>query len=158
MVHQNLFCLLCLQVPSWAHRRTRLTLYATAGLRMLRKSTADAIIESCRILLSGSPFLFKGEWASVLSGSNEGLYGWIAANFGAGQLLQVAESAQAPLGQHTGLAVVELGGASAQISFAIDGCDPILLSKAMPDRRSCAGLTTISDISCVSEPSCFVGN
>eukprot|EP00192_Tetraselmis_astigmatica_P003269 CAMPEP_0117667748 /NCGR_PEP_ID=MMETSP0804-20121206/11149_1 /TAXON_ID=1074897 /ORGANISM="Tetraselmis astigmatica, Strain CCMP880" /LENGTH=552 /DNA_ID=CAMNT_0005475529 /DNA_START=452 /DNA_END=2107 /DNA_ORIENTATION=+ len=109
------------QVPRWAQRRTKLTLYATAGLRMLRRSTADAILESCRIALAASPFDFHYDDAALLSGTNEGLYGWVAANFGSGELGRIAQAAAAPIAQHSGLAVVELGGASAQVTFLLEG-------------------------------------
>lgn len=101
-------------MPTWAHHRTRLTLYATAGLRLLRRSTADAILESCRAVLATSPFQFKPEWASVLSGNHEGLYGWVAANYGSGDLMHLLSNQE-----EVGLGVVELGGASAQVTFVL---------------------------------------
>lgn len=132
----------CAQVPSWARSRTPLTLYATAGLRLLRPATAGAILESCRGALLGGPFRFQREWASVLSGTNEGLYGWVAANYGAGRLAEMARSArgrqqqQQPARQR-GLAVAEMGGASAQVTFVLDDASryrPPLPGKA-PRRR-----------------------
>ena len=81
---------------------------ATAGLRSVDPPAASAILRSCRAALADSPFRFRDEWAEVLPGAREGLYAWIAANYAAGTL------GAAPADT---LGVIELGGASMQITF-----------------------------------------
>ena len=99
-------------VPSTYLARTPIVLMATAGLRSVRDDgTRDAILHSCRGTLSSSPFLFRHEWAGVIPGSKEGLYAWVAANYAADSLF-----ARDP--RHT-LGVLELGGASMQVTFKV---------------------------------------
>ncbi|KAK1601472.1 hypothetical protein QYE76_048197 [Lolium multiflorum] len=69
---------------SWA--RTEVRLMATAGLRLLDAATAEAVLESCRRLLRESGFQFQDEWATMISGAEEGIYAWVAANYALGTL------------------------------------------------------------------------
>ena len=104
-------------VPSAYLARTPIVLMATAGLRSVRDDgTRDAILHSCRGTLSSSPFLFREEWAGVIPGSKEGLYAWVAANYAADSLF-----ARDP--RHT-LGVLELGGASMQVTFKVPEDQP----------------------------------
>lgn len=73
-------------VPVQQQAQTPVYLMATAGLRLLPSTAADPIIEQCRSKLLASKFLFKPEWASIISGTSEGLYAWVAANYAAGHL------------------------------------------------------------------------
>ncbi len=44
----------------------------------------EQILKSVRSFLSSkqnSPFLFKSEWAKVISGKEEGAFGWLAFNY-----------------------------------------------------------------------------
>jgi Golgi nucleoside diphosphatase len=64
-------------------------LKATAGLRMLPQATRDTIMAAVRALLSNRvacPFLFQPSWARVISGEEEGVYGWLTVNYMAGTL------------------------------------------------------------------------
>jgi len=104
-------------VPSAYLARTPIVLMATAGLRSVRDdATRDAILHSCRGTLSSSPFLFRDEWAGVIPGSKEGLYARIAANYAADSLFAVDP-------RHT-LGVLELGGASMQVTFKVPEDQP----------------------------------
>ncbi|XP_038890148.1 probable apyrase 6 [Benincasa hispida] len=87
---------------------TEIRLMATAGLRLLDLDVQNRILESCRLLLRSSGFKFQDEWASVITGSDEGTYAWVAANYALGTL------GGDPL-ETTG--IIELGGASAQVTF-----------------------------------------
>ncbi|KAG5378613.1 hypothetical protein IGI04_026455 [Brassica rapa subsp. trilocularis] len=60
------------------------------------------------IELSSSRKVLRSSWASVISGSDEGIYAWVIANYALDSL------GGDPL-QTTG--IVELGGASAQVAF-----------------------------------------
>ncbi|CAK9325984.1 unnamed protein product [Citrullus colocynthis] len=87
---------------------TEIRLMATAGLRLLELDVQNRILQSCRRLLRSSGFKFQDEWASVITGSDEGTYAWVAANYALGTL------GGDPL-ETTG--IIELGGASAQVTF-----------------------------------------
>lgn len=69
------------QIPS-----TPVYLMATAGLRLLPTAAADSILMECRTALLASDFMFESEWAQIITGTYEGLYAWVAANYAAGHL------------------------------------------------------------------------
>uniref|UniRef100_A0A7N1A042 Apyrase n=1 Tax=Kalanchoe fedtschenkoi TaxID=63787 RepID=A0A7N1A042_KALFE len=96
------------RVPRGNWASTEVRLMATAGLRLLDSKAQEEILESCRKVLRLSGFVFKDDWASVISGSDEGKYAWVAANYALGSL------GGDPM-QTTG--IIELGGASAQVTF-----------------------------------------
>ncbi|PKU73865.1 probable apyrase 6 [Dendrobium catenatum] len=96
------------RVPKDRWGVTEVRLMATGGLRLLDGGLAEGILNSCRSALRSSGFKFQDDWATVISGANEGLYAWIAANYALGTL---GKAAQETIG------IVELGGASAQITF-----------------------------------------
>lgn len=79
-------------VPASQQATTPVYLMATAGLRLVPPAAAEMILDQCRAALSASAFMFKPEWASIISGISEGVYGWIAANYAAG-VLQVCSTA-----------------------------------------------------------------
>ena len=56
-------------------------LMATAGLRMVGEAKKDAILASVCTELAASGFTFKCEWATLLSGQDEGLFGWVTVNY-----------------------------------------------------------------------------
>ena len=56
-------------------------LYATAGLRNVAAGAAEEILDSCRTRLAASPFRFESAWARLIPGRDEGVYGWLAANY-----------------------------------------------------------------------------
>ena len=41
---------------------------------------------SVRSIIAASPFLFEPSWARVISGEEEGVFGWISANYQLGLL------------------------------------------------------------------------
>ncbi|XP_042412002.1 probable apyrase 6 isoform X2 [Zingiber officinale] len=93
------------KVPNDWHKVTEVRLMATAGLRMVEVGLRERILESCRRVLRLSGFQFKDDWATVIPGSDEGVYAWVAANYALGSLGSDPENT-------TG--ILELGGASAQ--------------------------------------------
>lgn len=66
--------------------RTPVHVMATAGLRLLPRNQSAAILDNCRAVLAASGFAFKPSWARVLSGTEEGLFAWVAVNYAAGTL------------------------------------------------------------------------
>eukprot|EP01035_Chromulina_nebulosa_P025267 gene25267-32971_t len=102
------------QVPESDWPVTPIWLKATAGLRMLEESESKAVLASVSEFLSDaskSPFLFKPSWAKIISGNEEGGFGWIAFNY-LKKIIGPKKSATA----ESPYAVVEMGGASAQVS------------------------------------------
>ncbi|EIW66072.1 hypothetical protein TREMEDRAFT_35565, partial [Tremella mesenterica DSM 1558] len=78
------------QIPPSQHHRTPIYLYATAGMRLLSDDTRSAILTSaCDTIRSSSPFSISGpssagpcgENIRVISGEEEGLWGWVAVNY-----------------------------------------------------------------------------
>ncbi|KAF3592932.1 hypothetical protein DY000_02025078 [Brassica cretica] len=96
------------RVPRGMWVETEVRLMATAGMRLLEAPAQEKILGVARSVLGSSGFLFRDEWASVISGSDEGVYAWVVANFALGSL------GGDPI-KTTG--IVELGGASAQVTF-----------------------------------------
>lgn len=113
----------CLQqaverIPKARHSKTPLYLGATAGMRLLNKVNA---IESQRVLkevgnkLKSYPFSFKG--ANILSGQEEGAYGWVTVNY---LLENFAKYGFVGRWLNPGkgtIGALDLGGASTQITF-----------------------------------------
>ncbi|TVU46828.1 hypothetical protein EJB05_06397, partial [Eragrostis curvula] len=98
---------------------TEVRLMATAGLRLLDESAQEAILASCRDTLRASGFRFENAWAKVIPGSDEGIYAWVAANYALGALGG---------DPHKTVGIIELGGASAQLTFVSDEVLPPELS------------------------------
>ncbi|XP_050371986.1 probable apyrase 6 isoform X2 [Argentina anserina] len=96
------------KVPKEQWGSTEVRLMATAGLRLLDLDVQSRILESCRQVLRSSGFKFQDEWASVITGSDEGLYAWVVANHALGTL------GGDPLKT---IGIIELGGASTQVTF-----------------------------------------
>ncbi|CAA7031174.1 unnamed protein product [Microthlaspi erraticum] len=96
------------KVPTGMLKKSDVRLMATAGMRLLELPVQERILEVTRRVLRSSGFQFREEWVSVISGSDEGIYAWVVANHALGSL------GGDPL-KTTG--IVELGGASAQVTF-----------------------------------------
>jgi hypothetical protein len=103
------------QVPESDWSVTPIWLKATAGLRMVKPEESDAILTSVRSFLSDptrSHFLFRSSWARIISGTEEGGFGWIAFNY----LKKIIGPKRNPDVEVSPYAVIEMGGASAQVS------------------------------------------
>ncbi|KAL1207708.1 putative apyrase 4 [Cardamine amara subsp. amara] len=96
------------RVPKGMLKEIDIRLMATAGMRLLELNVQEQILEVTRRVLRSSGFRFQDEWAFVISGSDEGIYAWVVANHALGSL--GGDSLQT-----TG--IVELGGASTQVTF-----------------------------------------
>ena len=93
-------------------RRTPLTLMATAGLRRCPKEYQDAMLEGLRAQLADTPFAKPR--AQLISGADEGRYGWTAVNY----LLKRLDPTR-PLDT---VGALDLGGASTQLTFQPRAC------------------------------------
>ncbi|XP_071325314.1 ectonucleoside triphosphate diphosphohydrolase 3 [Trachinotus anak] len=108
-------------IPSEKHKKTPLFLGATAGMRLLRErdeQRSDEILASLREYLSSLPFSFQN--ASIISGQEEGLYGWVTVNYLMGNFLEknLWNTYVRPEGGKT-VGSMDLGGASTQIAFVV---------------------------------------
>lgn len=102
------------RVPRDRHQETPLYLGATAGMRLLNiedSSASDRVFQAVGEALQKSPFSFQG--ARILSGQEEGAFGWVTVNYLDERLSQGLETTGA----------LDLGGASTQISFISDSFD-----------------------------------
>ena len=105
------------QIPADKWATTPIYLKATAGLRMLNTETSDMIIQSVREFLDdsrNSPFYFEPNNAKIIPGIEEGAFGWISVNY----LKKVIGPfrPKGPIDKQNAFAVVEMGGASSQIT------------------------------------------
>ncbi|KAI0210781.1 Ectonucleoside triphosphate diphosphohydrolase 1 [Lamellibrachia satsuma] len=118
-------------VPETQTAETPIYLMATAGMRLLLEAEADAVMAKIHLLLSDkslNPFKFRRIQSRVLSGEEEGVFGWLAVNY-LNNLFQIeggpfgeGTSRSSRTGKHEeehpdSWGIVELGGASLQIAF-----------------------------------------
>ncbi|XP_030632854.1 ectonucleoside triphosphate diphosphohydrolase 8 [Chanos chanos] len=106
-------------VPSGQQSTTPLYLGATAGMRLLslqNPDQSDQILAEVTKTIRGYPFDFRG--ALILSGTEEGAYGWITINYLLEGLIKYTFEGQW-VHPKTGriLGALDMGGASTQISF-----------------------------------------
>ncbi|EOD28131.1 hypothetical protein EMIHUDRAFT_235054 [Emiliania huxleyi CCMP1516] len=103
------------KIPAELIASTPMFLMATAGLRLVGEATKDAILASVCGYLGSTGFLFRCEWATLLDGRDEGLYGWVTVNY----LLDALYPGGAqPAG------TIDLGGGSVQIVFPTPAVAP----------------------------------
>ncbi|KAG9458706.1 hypothetical protein H6P81_003214 [Aristolochia fimbriata] len=108
------------KVPEREWKDTRVRLMATGELGQVGPAARDGIMESCRQVLRSSGFLFVDDWVSVLTGQEEGVYAWVAANYALGTLGG---------DPYDTIGVIELGGASAQVTLVPTEPPPIEFSR-----------------------------
>uniref|UniRef100_A0A8B9GKF9 Ectonucleoside triphosphate diphosphohydrolase 3 n=1 Tax=Amazona collaria TaxID=241587 RepID=A0A8B9GKF9_9PSIT len=107
------------RIPVHLHKNTSVYLGATAGMRLLRlqnETAANEVLASIQNYFRAQPFDFRG--AQIITGPEEGLYGWITANYIMGNFLEVCgKNLHAFLSPKETMGALDLGGASTQISF-----------------------------------------
>jgi len=96
-------------VPARYHDRTFLFIKATAGLRSIPTDQAEAVLDAAAAVVSKyAPHIrFERSFAEVISGAEEGTFGWMAAN----ALVRAFSDASNEL-----VGVIDLGGASFQVT------------------------------------------
>ncbi|XP_070342446.1 ectonucleoside triphosphate diphosphohydrolase 1 isoform X2 [Equus asinus] len=108
-------------VPQSQHQETPVYLGATAGMRLLRienEPLANRVLNTVANSLSSYPFDFQG--ARIITGQEEGAYGWITINYLLGKFTQKLRWLNLmPKGDDTQgtYGALDLGGASTQITF-----------------------------------------
>ena len=106
-------------VPPSARSTTPVFLLATAGMRLLEEDTQAQILSNvCSYITDHTDFWLPhcDMHVQVISGTQEGLYGWIAINYLMGGI-DHPEIHEHGDGHHT-YGFLDMGGASAQIAFA----------------------------------------
>ncbi|KAM9308703.1 ectonucleoside triphosphate diphosphohydrolase 3 [Gastrophryne carolinensis] len=106
-------------IPENQQNSTPAYLGATAGMRLLRlknESAAQGVLTSIENYFQTQPFDFRG--ANIITGQEEGVYGWITVNYLLGNFLEknIWSTWVRPDGAET-TGALDLGGASTQISF-----------------------------------------
>ncbi|KAL6508676.1 Apyrase 2 [Orobanche gracilis] len=102
-------------VPGELRYSTPVRVGATAGLRQLEGNASDRILQAVRDFLKNKSSLkSKADWVTVLDGSQEGAYQWVTINYLLGNLGKKYSST---------VGVVDLGGGSVQMAYAISETD-----------------------------------
>ncbi|XP_076870569.1 ectonucleoside triphosphate diphosphohydrolase 8 [Brachyhypopomus gauderio] len=106
-------------IPPSQQRTTPVYLGATAGMRLLmleNKTKADTILDEVTKAIRSYPFDFRG--ARILTGMEEGAYGWITINYLLeGFVKYTFDDRWVHPKSGKILGALDLGGASTQISF-----------------------------------------
>ncbi|XP_053551637.1 ectonucleoside triphosphate diphosphohydrolase 2 [Bombina bombina] len=106
------------EVPSSRHSVTPLYLGATAGMRLLNwtnEPDSDRVLAAVSDTLKSYPFDFRG--AKILSGQDEGVFGWVTANYLLENFIKYSWIGQWFQPKKGTLGAMDLGGASTQITF-----------------------------------------
>ncbi|XP_078079102.1 ectonucleoside triphosphate diphosphohydrolase 1 isoform X2 [Mustelus asterias] len=105
------------KLPVKQHHETPVYLGATAGMRLLRlqnQQLSESLLNSVQEFIKTYPFNLQG--ARILTGQDEGAFGWITINYLMGNFLKDSAGEDSPT-----LGALDLGGASTQITFVPDG-------------------------------------
>ncbi|XP_044848426.1 ectonucleoside triphosphate diphosphohydrolase 2 isoform X2 [Mauremys mutica] len=105
-------------VPKERHPLTPLYLGATAGMRLLNLTdpqASDRVLSAVTSTLKSYPFDFRG--AKILSGEDEGVFGWVTANYLLENFIKYGWIGQWFRPKKPTLGAMDLGGASTQITF-----------------------------------------
>lgn len=105
-------------IPKSRHHLTPIYLGATAGMRLLNISNpeqSDQVLHEVADKIQSYPFNYRG--AAILSGQEEGAYGWITVNYLLENLIKYSFVGRwQSLGKAT-VGALDFGGASTQITF-----------------------------------------
>nr|XP_002740456.2 PREDICTED: ectonucleoside triphosphate diphosphohydrolase 5-like [Saccoglossus kowalevskii] len=106
-------------VPKNKWEDTMIALKATAGLRLLPSTQAQALLDEAYHLFLSSPFRVRQQDVSIMDGISEGMFLWFTVNFLRGTFFDDSSS---PVGS------IDLGGGSCQVAFVPQNQDTILSS------------------------------
>lgn len=104
------------EIPQKKHGQTPLYFLATAGLRILPINVTENLLSAIEKFLqesSKNPFHTPENSVRVLSGEEEGVYAWVAANYLRGFFWS-------DMSRNEAVGVLEMGGGSTQIAFLPD--------------------------------------
>lgn len=97
-------------VPEKLRTTTPVRVGATAGLRLLPGDEAENLLKAVRSVLGEYPFTHTDGSVSILDGADEGSFAWVTVNYLLGNLGK---------GFGTTVGVVDLGGGSVQMTYAV---------------------------------------
>jgi len=97
-------------IPANQRQFVPVYLGATAGMRLLPQASQDAIMVAVRAYLAKSGYQFQDTNARVISGQEEGAFGFMAVNYLKGLIAPTVSPRDTRL-------VIDVGGASAQITY-----------------------------------------
>uniref|UniRef100_A0A8C9RTP2 Ectonucleoside triphosphate diphosphohydrolase 2 n=1 Tax=Scleropages formosus TaxID=113540 RepID=A0A8C9RTP2_SCLFO len=114
---------LCLEkatkdIPKIRHHLTPVYLGATAGMRLLNitnSSASDQILQEVAQTIKSYPFDFRG--AVILSGQEEGVYGWVTVNYLLEKFIKYEFVGRWQTAGRQTVGALDFGGASTQITF-----------------------------------------
>jgi len=69
------------KLSTQALKKIPIFVQATSGLRRLDPTISSRLIDSIRTFLKKTPFYFKDSYVRILSGEEEGVYGWMTVNY-----------------------------------------------------------------------------
>lgn len=96
-------------IPKNYHKKTHISLKATAGLRMISDASANTILENIGKLFKKYPFIFHPENdVGIMDGKYEGIYSWVTLNYALKSFYSSTEDSVVSL---------DLGGGSTQVTF-----------------------------------------
>ncbi|XP_020491695.2 ectonucleoside triphosphate diphosphohydrolase 2 [Labrus bergylta] len=106
-------------IPKERHKLTPVYLGATAGMRLLHASSpeqSDQILQEVGHKIQSYPFDFQG--AAMLSGQDEGAYGWVTVNYLLENFIKYGFVGRWFSPGRPTVGALDFGGASTQITFA----------------------------------------
>ncbi|KAM7018567.1 ectonucleoside triphosphate diphosphohydrolase 2-like [Tautogolabrus adspersus] len=106
------------EIPKFRHHQTPLYLGATAGMRLLRidnELKSNQVLKEVETKLKSYPFKFKK--ATILSGQEEGAYGWVTVNYLLENFVKFGLVGRWLNPGRETIGALDLGGASTQITF-----------------------------------------
>ncbi|KAG0556087.1 hypothetical protein M758_12G141200 [Ceratodon purpureus] len=124
---QSLLDVALKSVPADQHSTTPVLLGATAGLRLLPGDQSKNLLKEVETLLQNCAFKFKPEWVSIIDGTQEGSYQWVTVNYLLNRLGKVYDQT---------VGIVDLGGGSVQMAYAISDDDFLKAPKPKADEQS----------------------
>jgi hypothetical protein len=90
-------------------------LYATAGMRLLSTANQEKLYRAAKHWFTTHPD-FEIKEAKTITGTDEGVYGWVAANYQLGKFNP----------QEKTMGVMDMGGASVEVAFPVSNASGIL--------------------------------
>lgn len=106
-------------IPKERHQATPVYLGATAGMRLLNTSSPEQsahILQEVGLKIQSYPFKYQG--ATILSGQEEGAYGWVTVNYLLENFIKYGFVGRWFSPGRPTVGALDFGGASTQITFA----------------------------------------